>query len=200
MIASVHGKITYLTPQLRKDSYFVVEAFGVGYKIFTSGKTVASVRVGQDVTVFTYLSVSERALDLYGFLQPADKTFFSLLLTVPGIGPKSAIAILDKASMHDVQQAVLNDDPSILTKMAGMTLKTAEKIVVALKDKVESLTSRTSGKASNATDADAFDVLESFGYTAAEARRALEHVGSDVTSTAERVRQALRILSAGKNK
>src|SRR3989338_5909794 len=135
MIASLTGKIIYKSPELRKDSYFVIETGGVGYKVYTPVSNLKKIKEGQDLTVYTYLSVSERAMDLYGFLDPADKTFFTLLLEVPGIGPKSAINILSKTTMNEVQQAILDDDPSVLTKMSGLGEKTAEKIISALKDK-----------------------------------------------------------------
>ncbi|MAF13660.1 MAG: Holliday junction branch migration protein RuvA, partial [Parcubacteria group bacterium] len=119
MIASINGKVSYKSPELRKDSYFVVEAHGVGYKIFSPLSNLKKLKEGDEVLVFTYMAVSERALDLYGFLDPADKTFFTLLLDVPGIGPKSAVGILGKTTMAEVQQAIIDDNPEVLTKMSG---------------------------------------------------------------------------------
>src|SRR3989344_8979874 len=160
MIASVNGKIIYKSPELRKDSYFIVECGGVGYKIYTPITNLRRVHEQDSVMVYTYLAVSENAMDLYGFLDPADKTFFTLLLDVPGIGPKSAINILAKTTMSEVQQAIFEDNPETLTKVSGLGQKTAEKIIVTLKDKVESLTVRTKGKKDSpqeAIDADVFD-------------------------------------------
>lgn len=198
MIASLTGTITYKSPELRKDSYFVIEAGGVGYKVYTPVSNLRQVKEGQKIMVYTYLSVSENAMDLFGFLDPGDKTFFTLLLDVPSIGPKSAIAILEKTTMREVQQAILDNDPTILTKMAGISEKTADKIIVALKDKVEKLTVRLKDKKMPATakaDRDAFDALIGFGYTAAEARKALNQVDRKITNSGQRIKQALKILA-----
>jgi len=197
MIASLNGKIIYKSPELRKDSYFIIEAAGVGYKVYTPVSNLRKVKEGQELIIYTYLSVSERAMDLYGFLDPADKTFFTLLLGVPGIGPKSAVSILGKTTMSEVQQAILDDDPTILTKMSGLGEKTAESIIVTLKSKVESLSAKPKGKkaqAQAATDADAFDALVGFGYSAIEAKKALSQVNSKITDAGARVREALKIL------
>lgn len=201
MIASLKGIITYKSPELRKDSYFVVTVSGVGYKVYTPASNLRQVAEEQEVMVYTYLAVSENALDLYGFLNPADKTFFTLLLEVPGIGPKTAITILEKTTMAEVQQAILENNPELLTKMSSLSLKTAEKIVVALKDKVESLTSRPKGKSSEAgssADADVFDALVCFGYSNAEAKKAIMQVDKKITEPGKRLRAALKMLGSKK--
>ncbi|MFA6215663.1 MAG: Holliday junction branch migration protein RuvA [Patescibacteria group bacterium] len=201
MIASLKGIITYKSPELRKDSYFVVTVSGVGYKVYTPASNLRQVAEEQEIIVYTYLAVSENALDLYGFLNPADKTFFTLLLEVPGIGPKTAITILEKTTMAEVQQAILENNPELLTKMSSLSLKTAEKIVVALKDKVESLTSRPKGKSSEAgssADADVFDALVCFGYSNAEAKKAIMQVDKKITEPGKRLRAALKMLGSKK--
>ena len=201
MIASLSGTITYKTSELRKDGYFVVDVSGVGYKVHVPASNLKKVQEGDKITVYTYLSVSENAMDLYGFLDPADKTFFTLLLEVPGIGPKTALSILEKTTMGEVQQAIFADNPGMLVKMSGLSQKTAEKIIMALKDKVESLSSRpkskTIGKAEQ-TDLDAFEALTGFGYSSAEARKALAQVDKKITEPGKIVREALRILGGRK--
>lgn len=197
MIASLSGKIIYKSPELRKDAYFIIEAAGVGYKVFTPMSNHKQVKEGSEAMVYTYMAVSERALDLYGFLNPADKTFFTLLLEVPGIGPKKAIGILDKTTMADVQQAILENDISVLTKMSGLSEKTAEKILMELKDKVESLSARpkdAAGQVIKSADVEAFDALVGFGYTAVEAKKALNGVDSSIKDVGQRIRAALRLL------
>jgi len=197
MIASLSGQITYISPGLRKDSYLVISAGGVGYKVYVPVSNLKRLAEGQTITIYTYLSVSERAMDLYGFLDPADKTFFTLLLDVPGIGPKSAINILEKTTMNEVQRAILDDDPTVLTKMSGLGEKTAEKIILTLKRKVESLTVKPKGKkeqAQAAADNDVFDALVSFGYSAVEAKKALNQVDKKITDSSQRLKEALKIL------
>jgi len=197
MIASLSGTITYKSPELRKDSYFVIEAGGVGYKVYTPISNLRKVKEGEKVTVYTYLAVSENAMDLYGFLDPSDKTFFTLLLDVPQVGPKSAIGILEKTTMREIQQAILDDNPTILTKMSGLGQKTAEKIIVSLKDKVENLSARPRGKEAQvltSADVDAFDALVSLGYSVVEAKKALAQVDKKITDGGKRLGEALKIL------
>ncbi len=197
MIASLTGTISYKTPELRKDSYFVIVAGGIGYKVYTPVSNLKKIKEEAEITVYTYLAVSERAMDLYGFLDPADKTFFTLLLDVPGIGPKSAVGILDKTTMNEVQQAILGDDPTVLTKMSGLGEKTAEKIILTLKSKVQSLTAKPKSKKDQAqfvADIDAFDALVSFGYTAVEAKKALNQVDQKISDSSKRLKGALKIL------
>jgi holliday junction DNA helicase RuvA len=197
MIASLRGLVTYKSPELRKDSYFVIEAGGVGYKVYTPISSLQRIKEDGEITVYTYFSVSEYSMDLYGFLDPADKTFFTLLLDVPGVGPKSALGILEKTTIDEVQQAILDNDPTVLTKMAGLGEKTADKIIVALKDKVESLSARPKSKkaaAAAATDLEAFEALIGFGYSAVEAKKALSQIDKKITDVGHRVKAALKIL------
>lgn len=201
MIASLTGKIAYKSPELRKDSYFVITAGGVGYKVYIPISNLRQIKEGQEITVYTYLAISENAMDLYGFLNPADKTFFTLLLDVPGIGPKSAIATLEKTTMSEVQQAILENNPEMLTKVSGISQKTAEKIIVSLKDKVESLTVRSKdkkGQVQATIDTDVFDALVGFGYTAAEAKRAISQLDKKNTDASKCIREALKILGQKK--
>lgn len=198
MIASLSGKIIYKSPELRKDAYFIVEAGGVGYKVYTPLSNHKNLEEGKDVMVYIYMSISERAMDLYGFLDPADKTFFTLLLDVPGVGPKSALGILGKTTMAEVQQAILDDNTSILTDMAGLGEKTADKIIMTLKNKVESLSARpkdAKGRVVKSADVEAFEALVGFGYSAAEAKKALSQVDNKIDDVGERIRQALKLLA-----
>lgn len=201
MIASLKGLITYKSPELRKDAYFVVTCGGVGYKVYSPLSNLQKIHEGDEVMVFTYLAVSENAMDLYGFLDPADKTFFTLLLEVPGIGPKSAINILAKTTMREVQQAILDDSPDNLIKLSGLGQKTAEKIIMALKDKVQSLTARSKDNTEtnvNSANLDAYDALVSFGYTGAEAKKALSEVDKSIIETGKIIREALKKLGSKK--
>lgn len=198
MIVSLHGSVSYKTTELRKDCYFVVDVAGVGYKVYTPASNLQKITEGQEVTVFTHLGFNERSgFDLYGFIDPADKTFFTLLLDVPGIGPKSALGILDKTTMAEVQQAILSDNPDILTTVAGMSAKTAEKIIVALRDKVEKMTSKAGGKAAIAAqigDADVLEALIGLGYSAQEAKKAIAAIDNEIRGSGERLKAALKQL------
>ena len=197
MIASLSGKISYKTSELRKDGYVVLDVNGVGYKVFIPKSNLKNLEEGRSIIVYTYFSVSEYSMDLYGFLDPADKTFFTLLLDVPGIGPKKAMDILGKTTMREVQQAIIDDDYTLLTKVSGLSEKTAEKIVMTLKSKVESLSARPkdgAGQVIKNADVQAFEALVDFGYSAQEAKRALGQVDKSVADVGERIKQALKLM------
>ena len=136
----------------------------------------------------------ENALDLYGFATKEEWNFFELLLTVSGIGPKSAMAILSVASPATIKQAIVTDDSSRLTKVSGIGKKTAEKIVLELKDKV-GIGSIESTRALS-SDEGALEAMRSLGYSQSEAREALRAVPSEFQGVNDRLREALRILGS----
>ena len=111
-------------------TFIVVDVGGVGYLLYTTTKT--AVEEGSEVTLFTHLAVRENALDLYGFATQQELSFFELLLTLPKVGPKSAIQILSQADIHLLQNAILSQDATHLSKMSGISKKTAQKILLGL--------------------------------------------------------------------
>ena len=132
-------------------------------------------------------------MDVYGFETPDERDFFELLLSAPGIGPKSALAVLSVATVPTLQTAIAGEDISYLTKVSGIGRKTAEKIVVALKDKI---IGGKDGSRLRGTS-DVVDVLQSLGYTAREAQEAVRKIPADATDTSERVKEALKVLGGG---
>ena len=173
----------------------VVLVGGLGYQIHTTKK---SAFLPHDiVALHTYLAVRETALDLYGFTSPLELDCFELLLTIPKIGPKSAMQILDQADVSLLLEAINLEDPAHLTKLSGISKKTAEKIVTELKGKVGLLSYVSSSVAPAANSEsynDAFDTLLTLGYNPINIRRVLEEIGSG-ESTSMLVRQALQKLS-----
>lgn len=187
MIAQLTGTITH------KDVRFVVlSTHGVGYKVFVTGSSMEKLREGKEATLWTYLAVREDALDLYGFPTKDEQDFFELLISISGIGPKSALGILNVASIKTLRQAVSSGDTSILTKVSGIGRKNAEKIVLELKGKFEATDEEFGG--SMRDEADAIEALKSLGYAEREAREALTKVSKEIVGTGERVKQALKIL------
>ena len=168
--------------------YIVLDVSGVGYKISTLG--VAKV-VSKEVEFWTYLAVRENALDLYGFQKKEELDFFELLLTVSGIGPKSAMTILSIATLSNLCKAIKAGDATHLIKVSGVGKKNAEKIVLELKDKLETLGGDLGQSMSG--DVDALEALKSIGYGEREAREALKK--SDGDTTEKKVRSALKVLS-----
>ena len=170
----------------------IIEAGGIGYKIAATGRILSGIRAGQRTSLWTYLAVRETALDLYGFVSEEEQRIFELLLTVSGIGPKSALAILYIATVEALRSAISQGNASYLTKVSGVGRKTAEKIVLELQDKIG-----IAGSSSTITgDEEALEALCALGYSAQEAREALRAVPAVFEKASDRVREALRIVGA----
>src|SRR6185312_4129565 len=139
----------------------IISCGGVGYKVAATKDTLARLKTGASATVWTHLAVREDSLDLYGFLSEEELMFFGLLLTVSGIGPKSALAILDIATVESLRSAISAGNASYLTKVSGVGKKTAEKIVLELRDKVGAATSDSA--AARSGDEEALEAMRSLG-------------------------------------
>jgi Holliday junction DNA helicase RuvA len=135
MIARIEGTIIHTT-----DKFFVIDVSGVGYKVFITTDTVGAYGMGDAVALWTYTAVRENSLDLYGFGSIDELSFFELLLDVSGIGPKSALSILTVASIDTLKKAIATGDTSYLNKVSGIGRKTADKIVLELRDKLKAHT------------------------------------------------------------
>lgn len=173
----------------------VVQVGGLGYIIRINKKTVCL--PPDQITLHTHLAVRENALDLYGFLTEIDLDCFELLLGIPKIGPKSAMQILDQTDTALIIESVNLEDAAHLSKLSGLSKKTAEKIVVELKGKVAVLSLTATSVAADANTEsynDAFDTLLTLGYNPVNVRHVLEEIGSG-ESTSAIVRQALQKLS-----
>lgn len=171
----------------------LVTSGGVGYKVAVCAHD--TLQDHEDTRLFIHLAVRETALDLYGFTTPELLTFFELLLTIPKIGPKSALQILDQASITLITEAVKLGDAAHLSKLSGIGKKTAEKIVLSLKDKLEHLPlPSTLTDTKNPYYQDAFDTLVTLGYSPADVRSTLDTL-HEANSTSDLVTQALKDLS-----
>ncbi len=170
----------------------IVSAGGVGYKISATRETLARLKIGQSASLWTHLAVRESSLDLYGFESEDDLHFFELLLMVPGIGPKSALAILDLTDVETLKNAIATGNATYLTKVSGVGKKTAEKIVLELREKVGASSGR--GAHAISLDEDAQEALRALGYTPSEAREALRKVPAEIEGSSARLREALRMI------
>lgn len=178
--------ITYVKGELVEvnDNNIVVECYGIGYEIMVPASILPGLpSIGEMVKIFTYQYVKEDALDLYGFLTKDDLTIFRLLITVNGIGPKGALNILTVISPDELRLAVLSDDVKAIQKAPGIGGKTAQKLIIELKDKlsIEDVITRgaspinVSMPAQSARD-EAIEALVSLGYSSSEAIRAVRAV------------------------
>lgn len=189
MISYLAGKAIKIT-----DKYIVLNVNSVGYKVFLSGSDLGKIQQNKDdVKVYTHLNVREDVLDLYGFLTEAELEFFELLITISGIGPKAALNIISTDAPSVVAGAILREDVGYLTKISGIGSKTAQKIILELKDKVSKLSFKIeSGGAS--PDMDAIDALVSLGWNAKEAREALRNIPREIVGVEARIREAMKLL------
>jgi len=192
--------ISYLRGQVIKKSprSVVVEINNIGYKVFVSESILDSLSIGQEIALWTHLAVREDAQDLYGFLDEETFSFFELLISISGIGPKGALNILNIATPKILRRAISSGDTTYLTKVSGIGRKIANKIVVELKDKFETMGG--DGENDSETlrgDSDALEALKSLGYPEREARDVLKKIPDDggvKMSASEKVKRALKIL------
>lgn len=190
MISRLTGSIVHVDPK-----YIILDVSGVGYKVFITADIMSKIGKNEEnTTLWTYMAVRENAMDLYGFLTLAELNFFELLITISGIGPKTAMGILNVASVHSIETAIQTGDTSHLTKVSGIGKKVAEKIVMELKDKVSTVTHTPESKTAMKNDADALEALKSLGYSQNEARDALKELPKSITKTGEKVKEALKLL------
>lgn len=188
MISRINGKVVS-----KGIKYVVVETSGIGYKVFVTPQTLSELPKEEIAQIWTYLAVRENSLDLYGFLVKDDLEFFELLISISGIGPKGALGILSAVDAKTLSSAISSGDTSYLTKVSGIGKKSAEKIVMELKDKIGILDIEDQ-TGNLRTETDAVEALKALGYRHDEAREALKQVSSKTTEVSEKVREALRGL------
>lgn len=190
MIAHIKGEIAE-----KFNNSVIVDVHGIGYEITLPAPDFESVNLDDTVKFYTYHSIRENSEELYGFMSLAAKKLFELLISVQGIGPKAAIAILSLASAEEVRNAIANADSAFVSKASGVGKKSAERVIVDLRDKVGipshyGATETTLEKLANAPD-EALDALIALGFPLKEATAALEKVDPNL-SVEERIKLALK--------
>lgn len=190
MIAHVSGIVAE-----KFNSSVIVDVHGVGYEVAVAAGDYERALLNEEVKFYTYHHIREQSQELFGFSSLAAKKLFEMLITVQGVGPKAALAILGLGESEMVRNALANGDVAFITKASGVGKRIAERVAVDLKDKV-GLPLRsgvnTAGLSSPLSHSDeALEALMALGYNLADATRALEEVPMDL-STADRVTQALK--------
>lgn len=196
MIGFLRGRVAYLL-----TDYALLDVQGVGYRVFISGATRQKLRLHEEAQLFTYMSVREDAIQLYGFASQEEYDLFQLLISVSGIGPKVALGVLSHITTEGLCRAIQQKQTSILTKLPGIGKKTAERLVLELKDKVsfssdtdEELTLTNADEVPDDMLAEAQAALEALGYTQAEIVPALRQAAKGKTTEAI-IKLALKQLS-----
>ena len=167
----------------------------IGYKIFLPAKLLDQVKPGDEIELHTYLRHKDDEMSLYGFSSPNELQFFELLISISGVGPKSALGVLEVAKLIEIKKAVLRDDPSILYKVSGVGKKTAERIVVELRNKLDDMPINEKGIKLDDSESEIFDALSSLGYSDLQIREALRQIPGDLTKMEDKIKHALKYLS-----
>ena len=191
MIAHIRGELTE-----KFANAVIVDVQGVGYEISLTTPDFDSLNLHDEIKLYTYHHIREQSEELFGFTALAGKKLFELLITVQGIGPKAAMAILSLASYEEVRNAIANSDSAFISKASGVGKKSAERVIVDLREKVGLPTyyGRKGEPTVNVTlpaNDEALDALMALGFQLADATRALEGIDLDLP-VEERIRQALK--------
>lgn len=180
MISFIRGRAADMT-----ESSVILEAGNIGYEIFMTGNALSRIHIGEELKIHTYFQVREDAMQLFGFLNKDDLQVFKLLLGVNGVGPKAALGVLSGITADELRFAILSDDVKTLSKAPGIGKKTAQKLILELKDKLslqEAFETKlaheqeaTGAAAAGMTDArqEAVEALTALGYSSTDALRAV---------------------------
>ena len=192
MIGFVNGEIE----EMYEDRVLIDCGF-IGYNIFVCGNVLESCSIGQEIKLYTYLNVREDAMNLFGFLSKDELKVFKLLITVNGIGPKGALAILTIMSPNDLRYAIMTEDSKLISKAPGVGAKTAQKVILELKDKLDmdavvniiddDIFKRNNDNVHNEIIEEAVEALVSLGYTQKEITKIIKSCDITECKTTEDV-------------
>ncbi|MBR1816423.1 MAG: Holliday junction branch migration protein RuvA [Lachnospiraceae bacterium] len=182
---------------------FVIENNGIGYRILTSSNVTSKLKLKDNIITYTYLNVREDDMTLFGFLSEEEVSVFKLLISVSGIGPKGALAIMSALTLDELRMAVLSDDYKAIAKANGVGPKTAQRVVIELKDKFKledvfvgsDLSDDLSDNVGSDTITETAMALTSLGYSNVEALRAIKKIeNADTLTVEELLKEALKKL------
>jgi holliday junction DNA helicase RuvA len=188
LIGSVRGPVTRIAPD-----HALIEVGGIGYRIVAGPALLSTLRVGREASVYTHHLVREDQEALFGFATTEELAFFEMLMTVSQVGPRLALAITAAHEVTRLQLAIVSDDADVFTSVSGVGRKTAQRIILELKEKVHA--AGIAGGAASSTDSDVVAALESLGYSTQEARRAAGAVAGTSGELDVRIKAALQELA-----
>lgn len=192
MISFIKGTIIRKT-----DKYVVLDIGNLGYQVFLTTQTLEKNKKGDIASFFTHTHVREDILDLYGFETWEDLDFFNQLIDISGVGPRSALAVLSVAPLEEIKKAVVHGDPALLQQVAGIGKKTAERIIVELREKIKFTSDFDLTSLANIGDTQVIEALISLGYKEKEIRPIITKIPADITDLSLRIKEALRLLGGG---
>ena len=189
MISFLKGKIIF-----KGERFLVIDVGGVGYRVFVGPDVLRKAKCKEQFKLWTHLHLREDIQELYGFLEYAELDFFETLIQISGIGPKSALGVLNVAPLDTLKSAIAAGDTSYLTQVSGIGKKIAEKIILELRDKLGKIGFGGEENIFLKDEGDVLKALRTLGYSYQEAREVIKQLPSNVIGTQERVKEALRIL------
>jgi len=195
MIAYLRGKIIN-----KSNNSFIIDINGIGYRVLACSLFYNQVKINEETDLYVYQQISQgqmgqQALALYGMSNLDELEFFELLISVSGIGPKTALGVMDIASINDIKNSILEGDPSLLSQASGIGKKTAERAVLELRNKIGDIAASISGtQRAQTSSGEELDALIALGYTMQQAREALVKVDPQIQDSSERIKIALRSL------
>lgn len=195
------GKLTGRIAHMAADGSLIVDVGGVGYAVRVPETAAGRLGTTETIELFIHTAVREDAIDLYGFPTKEELSFFKMLTSVSGVGPKTALGVLNVADVPSLRTAVARGDMGMLAKVYGIGKKSAERIVVELRDKLakEESARGTMGTAPRSIDGEVIEALMALGYSTAEARDAVRSLADSAgESVRERLGQALKLLGSMK--
>ena len=195
MFSYIKGEV-----KIKANNFIAVDVNNVGFKIFMTEKEIQQIEIGNIVKVYTYMRVKEDDISLFGFLSNDELTMFELLISVGGIGAKSATQILSNIEPTDFALSVITEDVSKLKKLPGIGAKTAQRIILELKDKIktnEAITNEESETrvVSSQNVQDAIDALQVLGYNHKSIQKAFEKIVTNGKSVEELIKEGLKELA-----
>ena len=187
MIGFLKGKV-----ELLKRPFVIIDVNGVGYKVLVPETIYAKLSIGENLKIFTYTYVREDALDLFGFLEAEDLGLFESLLTVSGIGPKTALNIFSFGERKDIIEAIIKGDVTFFTSVPRLGTKNAQKIIIELKNKMGAGSDLDLSGKDLLENAEVVQALKNFGFSVSEAQKAVREIKQVGLTTEEKIRLALK--------
>ncbi len=189
MIGFLKGKVDLL-----QRPFAMIDVNGVGYKVLIPESIFSKLSEGASIKLFTYTYVREDALDLFGFLEAEDLRLFESLLTVSGVGPKTALNIFSFGERKDIIEAIIKGDVAFFTSVPRLGTKNAQKIIIELKNKMGGTADLDLSGKDLQENAEVAQALKNFGFSTGEAQKAVRLVKKEGISTEEKIRLALKAL------
>lgn len=189
MIGSLKGVIDY-----REDPFLILDVQGVGYKVLVPSSVLSNTHLGEEIKLFIHTHVREDVLELYGFVDASDLKLFTHLISVSGVGCRTALGIFSVGSRHDVVQAISAGDVSFFTSVPRLGKKNGQKIIIELRNKVGAGGDLDLSDTAGNEQGEVVEALKAFGFSQQEAHQALQGLNGQGNSVQEKIKLALKYL------